>query len=227
MSFFEDLVAETAAERAAFAAIPQIRDGLQGRITRETYVAYLAQAYHHVRHTVPLMQLTQGRLDADHARYKAALDAYIAEETGHEQWILNDIRAAGGDPDQTVRDGPNAATEIMVAYAYDYVGRVAPMGFFGMVFVLESVSTQLASIGADAVRGSLGLPQTAFTYLVSHGALDQDHIAFLKGLLDGVEGADDRAAITHMARRMFGLFGDLFRSVPHYVEPEKAVAHAV
>lgn len=227
MSFFEDLIADTASERAAFAAIPQIRDGLQGRISRETYIAYLAQAYHHVRHTVPLMRLTHDRLGGDRARYKTALEEYIAEETGHEQWILNDIRAAGGDPDETVRNGPNAATEFMVAYAYDYVGRVAPMGFFGMVFVLESVSIQLASLGADAVRGSLGLPQSAFTYLVSHGALDQDHIAFLKTLLDGVEDAEDRAAITHMARRMFGLFGDLFRSIPHYVAPELELSHAV
>tara|TARA_R110000764_G_scaffold82989_3_gene163412 strand:+ start:63 stop:746 length:684 start_codon:yes stop_codon:yes gene_type:complete len=227
MSFFEHLLADTAAERADFAAIPQIRDGLQGRISRETYVAYLAQAYHHVRHTVPLMQVTKGQLSDDHARYRTALDDYIAEETGHEQWILNDIRAAGGDPEETVRNGPAAATEIMVAYAYDYVSRVTPMGFFGMVFVLESVSIQLASLGADAVRGSLGLPQGAFTYLVSHGALDQDHIAFLKGLLDGVEEAGDRAAITHMARRMFGLFGDVFRSIPHYVEPEKELSHAV
>lgn len=227
MSFFDDLINDTSAERAAFADIPQIRDGLQGRISRETYVAYLAQAYHHVRHTAPLMQLTHGRLDDGHARYKTALDDYIAEETGHEQWILNDIRAAGGDPDETVRNGPNAATEIMVAFAYDYVSRVAPMGFFGMVFVLESVSIQLASLGADAVRGSLGLPQSAFTYLVSHGALDQDHIAFLKGLLDGVEDAADREAITHMARRMFGLFGDLFRSIPHYVAPAKELSHAV
>jgi len=227
MSFFDNLIAATAAERAAFAAIPQIRDGLSGRISRETYVAYLAQAYHHVRHTVPLMQATHERLDDAHSRYKAALDDYIAEETDHEKWILNDIRAAGGDPDQTVRDGPNAATEVMVAFAYDYVSRVQPMGFFGMVFVLESVSIQLASLGADAVRGALGLPQSAFTYLVSHGALDQDHIAFLKGLLDGVEDAGDRAAITHMARRMFGLFGDVFRSIPHYVAPEKELSHAV
>lgn len=227
MSFFEDLIADTARERADFAAIPQIHDGLHGRISRETYVAYLAQAYHHVRHTVPLMQATQGHLSDAHGRYRTALDDYIAEETGHEQWILNDIRAAGGDPDETVRAGPNAATEIMVAYAYDYVSRVAPIGFFGMVFVLESVSIQLASLGADAVRGSLGLPQSAFTYLVSHGALDQDHIAFLKALLDGVEDTGDRAAITHMARRMFGLFGDVFRSIPHYVAPEKELSHAV
>lgn len=115
MPFFDELVAATANERAAFAAIPQIRDGLAGRISRDTYVAYLAQAYHHVSHTVPLMQAARARLDDAHAVFKTALDDYIAEETGHEKWILNDIRAAGGDPEQTVRDGPNVATEVMVA----------------------------------------------------------------------------------------------------------------
>ena len=55
MSFFTELYTQTAPEQAAFAAIPQIRDGLAGRISRETYVAYLAQAYHHVSHTVSSM----------------------------------------------------------------------------------------------------------------------------------------------------------------------------
>ena len=175
------------------------------------------------------MQATKARLGDSHQAYRQVLDDYIAEETGHEQWILNDIRAAGGDPGLTVQDGPNAATEMMVAYAYDYVTRVSPIGFFGMVFVLESVSIQLASIGADAVRGSLGLPPAAFTYLVSHGALDQDHIAFLRTVLDGVTSQEDRAAITHMARRMFGLFGNLFRSIPHYVAVPAAreLSHAI
>jgi pyrroloquinoline quinone (PQQ) biosynthesis protein C len=225
MSFFDDLVAATAAEHTAFAAIPQIRDGLAGRISRDTYVAYLAQAYHHVSHTVPLMQAARARLDDEHAVFKTALDDYIAEETGHEKWILNDIRAAGGDPDQTVRDGPNVATEVMVAYAYDTIRRINPMAFFGMVYVLEGTSIQLASVGAEAVQKSLGLPPAAFSYLVSHGALDQDHILFLKQLLDGVSSPDDRAAITHMAKVMFGLFGGVFASIPHV--PARETADAV
>ena len=225
MSFFDQLIAATVAERAAFAAIPQIRDGLAGRISREAYVAYLAQAYHHVSHTVPLMQAARAGLDDGHAVFRTALDDYIAEETGHEQWILNDIRAAGGDPEQTVRDGPNVATELMVAYAYDTIQRVNPMAFFGMVYVLEGTSIQLASVGAEAVQQSLGLPPAAFSYLVSHGALDQDHILFLKQLLDGVSDPDDRAAIVHMAKMMFGLFGGVFASIPHAAERE--AAHAV
>ena len=219
-----DLVTATAAERAAFAAIPQIRDGLAGHISRDTYVAYLAQAYHHVRHTVPLMQAARAGLDDDHAVFKSALDDYIAEETGHEKWILNDIRAAGGDPDQTVRDGPNVATEVMVAYAYDTIQRINPMAFFGMVYVLEGTSIQLASVGAEAVQKSLGLPPAAFSYLVSHGALDQDHILFLKQLLDSISSPEDRAAIVHMARVMFGLFGGVFASIPHVATRETADA---
>lgn len=224
MSFFDTLVASTAAERAAFAAIPQIRDGVAGRISRDAYVAYLGQAYHHVSHTVPLMQAARARLGDDQAVYRSALDDYIAEETGHEQWILNDIRAAGGDPVHAVADGPNAATELMVAYAYDTIQRVNPMAFFGMVYVLEGTSIQLANVGAEAVQKSLGLPPAAFTYLVSHGALDQDHILFLKQVLDGVTDAGDRAAIIHMARMMFGLFGGVFASIPHVAIRETADA---
>ncbi|MBA3049194.1 MAG: iron-containing redox enzyme family protein [Alphaproteobacteria bacterium] len=224
MSFFDTLVASTAAERAAFAAIPQIRDGVAGRISRDAYVAYLGQAYHHVSQTVPLMQAARARLGDDQAVYRSALDDYIAEETGHEQWILNDIRAAGGDPVQAVADGPNAATELMVAYAYDTIQRVNPMAFFGMVYVLEGTSIQLANVGAEAVQKSLGLPPAAFTYLVSHGALDQDHILFLKQVLDGVTDAGDRAAIIHMARMMFGLFGGVFASIPHVAPRETADA---
>lgn len=215
MSFFARLIAETAAEQAYLAAVPQIQDGLSGRISRETYIAYLTEAYHHVSHTVPLMQATKARLDDAHARYREALDDYIAEETGHEEWILNDIRHAGGDAEAARISPPRFETEMMVAYAYDFVNRINPMGFFGMVFVLEGTSTQLATHGAKAVKDSLGLPGKAFSYLTSHGALDQDHIAFLQRLLDGVEDEADQAAIVHMAKRMFILFANVFAAIPH------------
>jgi len=221
--FFDQLAAATAPEREGLLAVPQIRDGLSGTISLATYVAYLREAYHHVKHTVPLMQATRARLDNGHVRYVEALDEYIREETGHEQWILDDIRAAGGDADEA-RDGePGMAVEFMVAYAYDFIARVNPMGFFGMVFVLEGVSTMIATQGATAVRASLGLPKSAFRYLTSHGAIDMEHIAFLRGILNSVEDEADRAAIIHMARRMFVLFAEVFRSIPH----QGALAHAV
>ncbi|MBX7250058.1 MAG: iron-containing redox enzyme family protein [Caulobacteraceae bacterium] len=223
MSFFQRLAAETAAERTALLATPQIRDGLAGRISLATYVAYLTEAYHHVKHTVPLMLEARARMDADHAPFVAALDEYIAEETGHEAWILNDIRACGADP-ALARDGqPSPQTQAMVDEAYRVIREVNPMGFFGMVLVLEGTSVSLATQGAEAVRESLGLPHAAFSYLTSHGALDQSHMAFFQGLMEQVTRPADQQAIIDTARSIFRLFADLFRAIPH----EGSLAHAV
>ena len=83
MSFFERLERETATERMALYSVPQLVDGVQGKISRETYVAYLREAYHHVSHTVPLLTAARDGMDADHVAFRAALEDYIAEETGH------------------------------------------------------------------------------------------------------------------------------------------------
>ena len=223
MSFFETLAVETAGAQRALFAVPQIVDGLAGAISRETYLGYLAQAYQHVRHTVPLMRLAQGRLDSSRAHFRDALEAYIAEETGHEAWILDDIDHAGGDSEGAVAAGPSPATAAMVAYAYDRVGQGNPMALFGMIYVLEGTSIALASPGAEALAGALGLGPECFRYLSSHGALDQDHMAFFQRLMGEVDDPDDEAAIIDMAQRIFGLFGDMFRTIPH----ARSTAHAV
>jgi heme oxygenase len=223
LTFFQRLMTETADGQAELAAVPQIRDGLAGRISRATYIAYLTEAYHHVCHTVPLMQAAKAGMDDAHQTFRDALDEYIAEETGHEAWILNDIRNAGGDA-EAVREGtPRAATQAMVAFAYDYIARVNPMGFFGMVFVLEGTSTRLATQGAGAVAASLGLGPECFSYLTSHGSLDLAHMVFFQKLMDQVDDPADQAAIIEVARAIFGLFAQVFRAIPH----DMAVADAV
>lgn len=221
MTFFHRLITETAAGQAELASVPQIQDGLAGRISRETYIAYLTEAYHHVRHTVPLMQAAKAGLDDSHQRFRDALDEYIAEETGHEAWILNDIRHCGGDAEAARHSEPRSATRRMVDYAYDYILRRNPMGFFGMVLVLEGTSTRLATQGAGAVANSLGLGPECFSYLTSHGALDLEHMVFFQRLMDEVDDPRDQAAILEVAQAVFGLFADVFRAIPH----DREVAH--
>jgi acyl-CoA synthetase (AMP-forming)/AMP-acid ligase II/pyrroloquinoline quinone (PQQ) biosynthesis protein C len=218
---FDRLVLRTLPAWARLLRVPQIRAGLAGNISRATYSAYLAQAYHHVRHTVPLMQEARARLGHRPALI-AALDEYIEEETGHEHWILNDIAALGDDPQRAVALGPSPATKAMVDHAYRTIREGNPASFFGMVYVLESTSIALASQGADALRTSLDLPSTAFSYLQSHGALDQDHMRFFQSLMDSIDDPEDAAAIIAMADRIFDLFGALFATIAMEFEHEAA-----
>lgn len=213
LSFFERLQAETAEAQMRFAMTPQLRAGLAGNISRDTYVAYLEQAYHHVRHTVPLLRETLARV-RNRPELIAALEEYIEEETGHERWILSDIGFAGGDPEAAEASTPNAATQAMVDHAYDVVRNGNPVGFFGMVYVLEGTSVALASRGAAAVAQRLGLPPQAFTYLTSHGALDREHMKGLARLLNGLRDSSDQQAVIDMANAMFDLFGGVLASIP-------------
>jgi pyrroloquinoline quinone (PQQ) biosynthesis protein C len=219
--FFTELEAATVRERLAFLTIPQLRAGLNGAITRTAYLDYLTQAFHHVSHTVPLMCAARGRL-SHRPELLTALDEYIAEEEGHEEWVLADIAAAGGDADAARRSQPAPATWAMVSHAYRMIEEDNPLSFFGMVYVLESVSVALATNGASAVARNLGLPKEAFTYLNSHGALDQHHMAFFANLVNGFDDPADRAAVTRMAKDMFGLFGGVFAAIE--LEREYAAA---
>ncbi len=215
MGFYDRLVTETESQRNHLYAVPQLVDALQGRITRETYVAYLTEAWHHVRHTVPLLMATGARLTDDRAWLRRPIADYISEEIGHEDWILNDIRAAGGNPEAVRNSRPRRPTELLVAYNYDTIARRNPVGFFGMVFMLESTSVAIAHRGAEAIKATLGLPPAAFSYLRSHGALDVEHLAFYRDTVERITAPEDRAAIIEVAQTTFLLFAEVLRAIPH------------
>lgn len=212
---FEELVRRTEPARAGLVSIPVIQDCLAGRVTRAQYLAFLGEAYHHVRHTVPLLMACGSRLEEPTAAWlRPALAEYIAEETGHEAWILDDIAASGGDPEAVRRKGPGLATELMVAYVYDYIERRNPVGFLGMVHVLEGTSVALATQAAQAMRKALDLPEAAFTYLTSHGSLDRKHVQYFASLVERLDRPEDRDAVAHVAGVVYRLYGDIFRTLP-------------
>lgn len=213
MPFFEELQTRTAAERQGLLAVPAIVDCLAGRVTRARYVAFLREAYHHVKHTVPLLMACGSRLGEDRSALRAAVTHYIAEEAGHEQWILDDLRACGDDAYAARRAPPAPATELLVAYVYDYIARVSPAGMLGMVHVLEGTSSALATRAARSIAATLGLPPTAFSYLTSHGALDQEHVRFFEDTVNAAT-SEELEHVVHVAKRVYRLYGDIFRELP-------------
>lgn len=214
MSFFETLVMSTVQEREYLLSAPIIAACQREEITLPRYVAFLTEAYYHVRETIPLLMACGSRLGPKHRWLQDAITEYIEEERGHDRWILSDIAACGADAVAVEQGMPRLATELMVSYAWDSVLRKNPVSFFGMVLVLEGTSVNLATPMGQLIQQKLGLPEKAMSYLYSHGSLDQEHIQFFRKLMDQLTDADDQAAVIHMARVMFRLYGDMFRSLP-------------
>lgn len=204
----------TQQERHELFNLPIIRDALEGKVSLESYRAFLAQAYYHVRHTVPLMMACGSRLPSRLEWLRKAVCEYIEDEYGHEQWVLNDIAACGADM-TAVRDGrPSLPIELMVSFLYDLIARDNPVGLFGMVNVLEGTSIALATHAAGSIRERLQLPQSAFSYLSSHGSLDVEHMQTYRRLMNALDDPADQTAVIHASKVVYRLYADMFRGLP-------------
>ncbi len=217
MSVYQRLLAETAAARAEFLSVPILDRALKGQVPRALYLEFLAQAYHHVRHTCPLLSLAAAR--TGDAVYRAALFDYIAEEQGHDEWILADIGALGGDAQAAKRSPPRPPCRAMVGYAYYAIEWISPYSLLGMVHVLEGMSVALAGRSAAALQASLGTGDgSGFRYLASHGALDADHVAFFADLVNRLPAASVGDVIIDGAKMTYWLYGNIFHDLDRSIE---------
>jgi long-chain acyl-CoA synthetase len=102
----------------------------------------------------------------------------------------------------------------MVAYAYDLIntrqsGRLLRHGLRAR----RHERRARAAPPPTSIQQALGLPNKAFSYLRSHGTLDQEHTKHLAALLEQMT-PEDQADVLHAAKVFYKLYGDVFRALP-------------
>lgn len=223
MTFYERLLAETEADRQDFQSIGLIQHAVAKGVTPTMYAKYLEQAYHHVRFTVPLLELALDKCEVSETAYANALAEYIDEEKGHDEWILDDIRAMGHDAEAVRHGQGNFSNRMMIAYAHYAIEHVNPYCLLGMVHVLEGMSVELAQKAAASIREGFGdNPPNAFSYLTSHGALDVEHVQFFEDLVNGIGNPEIENLIIGAAKDFYKLFGNMFRELEADLADEMA-----
>lgn len=214
MNFFPKLVLATVRERNELFASPFITQTLRGEISLETYQSFLAETYHLAKHIEPLLVACAARLPGRLDWLRKPISHYSAEQKDRHTRILNDIHHSGGDADAVRNVEAGAATEAMVAYAYDTIACRNPLGVFGVVLVLKGTNMALAFNARAAIQRSLGLADACFSYLDLHRELDRNHKGFHEQLLDPLADPDDQVAVIDCARAMYGLQAEVFRGLP-------------
>jgi pyrroloquinoline quinone (PQQ) biosynthesis protein C len=213
MKNYQQLINETEVERTYLFNAP-IFNNLKNRdFTVDNYINFLKEAYHHVKYTVPLMMLCGSKISFEKETYRKHIVEYINEEYGHHEWILNDLEACGMNRTDITNSLPKPATQAMISYVKDQIENVNPLAFFGMVQVLEGTSIQVATQSGEIVKDYLKLPTKAFSYLFSHGSLDQEHILFFESLINSIEDEKDLNDIINTAKYVYIYYGDILRSI--------------
>lgn len=82
----------------------------------------------------------------------------------------------------------------------------------------------LADRLADALKATFGsTDDTGFSYLRSHGSLDQEHVAFFQSLVNGFEDPAIQTLIIEQSRLFYRLYGAIFQDLGQAVEYQHAV----
>jgi len=225
-TFFSEIETVTAAARQRLETSPAIQRCLDGQVEMETYKAFLIEAYHHVKHTVPLLMACGSRLPERLEWLREAIVMYIQEEVGHQEWILNDLANLGVDKELVRHGMPSLPTELMVSYAYDTVTRNNPVSLFGMVYALEKTSSTIATYAAGQIVTALDLTPAAMTYMVSHGSLDVEHMQHFERLMNRLDNVADKAAVLHSVSVFYELYAGIFESLPLMESDDQESSHA-
>ncbi|MBC7804372.1 MAG: iron-containing redox enzyme family protein [Candidatus Parcubacteria bacterium] len=211
MSFFITLVESSDASRRAIENAPKVQAMMHKGLTLAEYRAFLRDLYHIVWHFCPIMAASAARCGDSLRSIRYELYERIEEEKGHEDWVLEDILAIGGETDIRTA-APSPPVQAMIGYNYYAAERVHPCSVLGMLYVLEVIASVYGGKVADSIARAIGRETSAggFRFLSSHATMDADHMAKLNVLLKTIDDPAAQAAIIDSTHVNFHQFGQLF-----------------
>jgi pyrroloquinoline quinone (PQQ) biosynthesis protein C len=195
--------------------LPQLQAMLGGTFSKSSYAKFLIQLYPIVSNFCPVMAAAAGRCADRYANLRHYLYEHIEHEKGHEAMVMNDLEQLGNKCDDLPRANPGPAARAMLAYNYYAIDRVDPHYVIGMVYVLELMSSGYASTIAQSISRAIDHPMArGFSFLDSHGTLDDDHLADLIGLIQSIESPELVAKVVDSVDMNFYLFRQLISDLP-------------
>jgi pyrroloquinoline quinone (PQQ) biosynthesis protein C len=221
-TMYERLQNATKLERDRFMAIPLVSmlvaepvesappsagDAAEiGRI----YIRFLVDSYYHVRAAAKVYALAATRVSTKDEEVRQWLLEHAFEEYGHHKWIEDDLKAMKYDVSRLDTAKPSVACDCLVAYMYYIAGHENPMGTIGDTYVIEGLSQMFATQLAGNIKGLLGVPDSAVSYLAKHGAADQGHMNEVRDLINTyVRREEDYDSIVQVSKVEFALYGQI------------------
>lgn len=151
------------------------------------YPCLLFRAHCVSRAAVPLMEAAAARLQSMRNDPIAPgliefLHRFIPEETGHDEWLLEDLEVLGRSRQDVLAHTPPPALAALVGAQYYWIAHHHPVSVLGLFFMMETGTPLLEQV-EDLIRRT-GLPRTAFRSFLRHAVLDLKHGNDIEQVID-------------------------------------------
>ena len=212
--FFADLVARTDEARRDFETNPVVLDAVAHGMPLQRYRELLLELYHLVWHFNPICAAAASRIPDELRQVRYFLYEHMHEESGHEQWVTNDLEAVGVGHAKVLDHQPSVHTHALLGYNYWSADRRNPSSVLGMMYTLEVIASVYGGTFAEAIRQSLLLEgDRGVSFISSHATMDAEHMAELRQVLNTVGDDAAREAIVESTLVNFHHFTRMFESI--------------
>ena len=213
-NFFVDLVTTTDEARRTFENHPVALDAVANGLSVERYRRLLLELYQVVWHFNPMCAAAASRMQDEHKQVRHFLYDHMREESGHEEWVRNDLQAIGVSALTLEAHQPTHSTLAMVGYNFWCADRRHPCAVLGMMYALEVIASVYGGLLATAVHDSLLLEgEQGTSFLSSHASMDAKHMVDLRLILNTVGDRDAQAAIVEAANVNFDMVTRVFAAI--------------
>jgi pyrroloquinoline quinone (PQQ) biosynthesis protein C len=214
LPFFADLVIRTDEARRAFETNPVVLDAVANGMPIERYRKLLLELYHVVWHFNPVCAAAASRIEDSHRQIRYHLYEHMHEESGHEEWVMNDLEAVGVQRSDTLAHAASPFTLALNGYNYWAADRRHPCSVLGMLYALEVIASVYGGPFASAIKESLLLEgEEGISFIGSHATMDAQHMAELRKVLDTVRDKAARDAVVESVLMNFHHFTCMFETV--------------
>lgn len=194
--FFADLITRTDEARREFENNPVVLDAVANGMPIARYRKLLLELYHLVWHFNPVCAAAASRVPDKLRQVRYFLYEHMREESGHEQWVMNDLEAVGVNRSTLLAYQPSPHVLGQVGYNYWAADRRDPCSVLGMLYTLEVIASVYGGTFAEAIRHSLLLEgERGVSFISSHATMDAEHMAELRQVLNTVDDEAAREAI--------------------------------
>ena len=214
LPFFAELITRTDEARRDFETNPVVLDAVANGMPVERYRKLLLELYHLVWHFNPVCAAAASRVPDKLRQVRYFLYEHMHEESGHEQWVMNDLEAVGVSQATLLAHEPSLHTLALTGYNYWAADRRDPCSVLGMMYTLEVIASVYGGTFAEAIRTSLLLQGDAgVSFISSHATMDAEHMAELRQVLNTVTDDAARAAVIESTLVNFFHFTRMFESI--------------
>jgi hypothetical protein len=120
------------------------------------------------------------------------LQDHIADETGHDQWLLEDLEVLGLSRSEVLSRPPAPTVAALVGSQYYWVVHTHPVAFLGYATLVEGSPV---TVEALEYLEKAGIPREALRTLYLHAELDIDHGAEAARFLDNLPLTDEQVRL--------------------------------